>query len=165
MPTIVSRCQRIDLADAGTCGLEKRLAQEVFAILDGAAGSWTERTGAAAKLAAMLAVMKSAIEEEVAAEVRASGGGPGETIDEDEQNARVSARYRAVRRDFMITVMEYFRRAMTAAAVAQKPSLPLAAAFGNLQHVEEAAVRLDARNMAELPVLSQMIDLLQFPAQ
>ncbi|MBR1871267.1 MAG: hypothetical protein IJ802_05520 [Kiritimatiellae bacterium] len=163
LPTIISRCQRIDLADAGARGLEPRLAAEVARILDGAAGSWTARAGAAAKLAQFLQRLKDAVEEEVAAEIKASGNGPGEEISDDEGEARVSSRYRAVRKDCMITMVEYFRRVMDEAATSAKPALSLAAAFANIGHIEDATKRLDARNMNELAVLGQLLDLLQFP--
>ena len=163
LPTIVSRCQRIDLADAGRRGLPENLAARVDGIVDGAADSFVGRACAAARLALVLQELKGEIERAAAAEVKASSKGPGVEIDEDGENALVSARYRAVRRDFMVTLMEYFRRVMSRAATEKPAPIPLADAFQNLQLVEQAAKRLDLRNMQEIPVLGQLFDQLSFP--
>lgn len=163
LPTIVSRCQRIDLNDISHRGLDIDYAREVSRILAEASGSWVARAGAAGKLALVLAALKNRAKDEVVAEANKTSSGPGEEIDEDELNARISGVYRAYRLDMMITITEYFRRVMGRAAVESPPPVPLAAAFRNLEQIEEAAIRMDARNMTEASVLGQLMDVLQFP--
>ena len=161
LPTIISRCQRIDLNDARSNGLPGEWALKVETVIARAGKGPIARAGAAGKLAGMLEELKALAEEEVAGEVRAEDEGPGAEVEKDTELARASSRYRAYRRQLMCTVMECMRRLMARAATEKNPPVSLAAAFRNIGIVEDASRQFDERHMGELPVLTQMMDLLQ----
>ena len=164
LPTIVSRCQRIDLDDLGACGLDAAVRGRIEEIVAGAGGSWSARAAAAGRMSALLEEFKALAEKEVADDVRIADSGAGEDVDKDELNARVNARYREHRLDVMHAVTDCFRRLMARAATETPPPVPLAAAFSNIARIEEAVIRLDQRNMPEAAVLGQLFDLLALPA-
>lgn len=154
LPTIVSRCQRIDLPDAREHLLGDPWRTNVFGILsnpelaDPTVAGLLKKATAADRLAEVLADLKDRAESEVSAELKATAQGGAELTD-DEESALASSRYREYRRDFLFTVMEFFARRMRSA--------PNYAAYRNVEAVEDMARSLD-RNMNEAAVLSCFMD-------
>lgn len=158
LPTIVSRCQRIDLPDAHEHQLADPWRTNVVGILsnpdlaDATAAGIVKKNIAAECLAEVLASLKDHAEKEVSSELAASAQ-DGAELSDDEENALVSSRYREYRRDFLFTVMDFFARRMRAN--------PGFAAFRNVEAVEDMARSFD-RNMNELAVLSFFMDRVRF---
>jgi DNA polymerase-3 subunit delta' len=154
LPTIVSRCQRIDLPDAREHLLSDPWRTNVFGILADPdleavnVAGLLKKASAAERLAAVLESLKEKAEEEVGAEIRASEQ-EGAELSEKEETALVSSRYREYRRDFLFTVMEFFARRMRAESGCK--------AFRNVEAVEELALSFE-RNMNEEAVLSYFMD-------
>lgn len=163
LPTIISRCQRIDLNDISHRALDESTANAVVSILNEAGGSWVSRLGAAGKIAAILASLKERAQADVAAEIAQSSSEAGYEVADDEENARVLSVYRAHRLDLMLTILEYFRKLMAQSAISAKSGLPLAAAFRNIDSIEKAVARMDERNMSEASVLGHLFEVLAFP--
>jgi len=188
LPTIISRCQRIDLPDARGRMLEEPYRSTVINVLAGnRLEGVTALAGAAGKLAAVLEALKVKAEELVDAEVEVADEGPGEETGKDARAALVAARYKDFRADFTATVMSWFRDLM--ALVAAPPShssyddsdcgtplvndnrrgvletraskLSLTMAMRNLEVIEEFATSLE-RNLQELPLLLNLCDRLHF---
>ena len=158
LPTIVSRCQRIDLPDAHEHRLADPWRTNVLGILadpaleDQTAIGFVRKAQAAERLAEVLAGLKEQAEAEVSAELSASAQ-EGAVLSEDEENALVSSRYREYRRDFLFTLMEFFAKRMRES--------PGHVAFRNVEAVEDLSRSLD-RNMNELAVLSFFMDRAHF---
>jgi DNA polymerase-3 subunit delta' len=158
LPTIVSRCQRIDLPDAREHLLSDPWRTNVFGILADPdleavnVSGLLKKASAAERLAAVLESLKEKAEEEVGAEIRASEQ-EGAELSEKEETALVSSRYREYRRDFLFTVMEFFARRMRAEPGCQ--------AFRNIEAVEDLALSFE-RNMNEEAVLSYFMDRVRF---
>jgi DNA polymerase-3 subunit delta' len=154
LPTIISRCQRIDLPDAREHLLADPWRTNVFGILADpdleavSVAGLVKKAAAAERLAAVLESLKEKAEEEVSAEIRANEQ-EGAELSEKEETALVSSRYREYRRDFLFTVMEFFARRMRAE--------PGCKAFRNVEAVEELALSFE-RNMNEEAVLSYFMD-------
>lgn len=188
LPTIISRCQRVDLPDARARLLDEPWRGRVIDIisaepLKGA----TARAGAAARLAELLEELKEKAEELVDDEVAIADEGAGEEASRETVDALVSSRYREFRSDFTATLMSWFRDLMAVRAAPSSHSayddlgertplvneakravietraakLTRAAAFSNVEAVEEFATSLD-RNLPELPVLGFLMDRLMF---
>lgn len=187
LPTIISRCQRIDLPDARGRMLDEPLRGEVIGILasDRLKGM-TSRAAAAEKLAAVLAQLKSQAEDLVKDEMDAEAADDeaGEETGKEAYAALVSSRYREFRADFVATLLSWFRDLMVLRAVPRSCAadvadgdVPLvnetrrhvlesraarlshAAAFRNITAVEEFATMLE-RNLTELSALSFLMDRL-----
>ena len=178
LPTIVSRCQRIDLDDARRQGLlDPWFSQTIAALAANDLSGATARAAAGQRLAAVLAALQKKAEELVGEDLAGESGGPGAEITEDEEKALVSSRYREMRADFLHTVMDWFRDLM--ALVSAGPDAPLVhekfrkllrerashlsrtAAFRNIEAVEEMATSLD-RSLPEPAVLSFFADRVSF---
>jgi len=183
LPTIISRCQRVDLPDARNRQLAEPWRSRVLDILarEGLT-TLTARAAAAADLAAILAEIKASAETEVDAELAEKASDSAGEMPEDEYAALVSARYRETRADFTATLMSWFRDLM--ALVAAPPShsayeddavtplvnaarrglletraarLSRTHAFHNIEAVEEFAASLE-RNMNEAALLGFLMD-------
>lgn len=158
LPTIVSRCQRIDLPDAHEHQLGDPWRTNVLGILsdpdlaDPTAAGLVKKAIAAERLADVLASIKDHAEKEVSAELTASAQ-EGAELSEDEENALISSRYREYRRDFLFTLMDFFAKRMR--------ENPGHVAFRNVEAVEDMARSFD-RNMNELAVLSFFMDRTRF---
>ena len=158
LPTIISRCQRIDLPDAREHRLADPWRANVIGLLSNpvlaaaTAAGMLAKTMVAQKLADVLEDLKRQAEREIAAEVEASEQ-DGAELSDAEENALVSSRYREYRRDFLFTVMDFFAGRMRAA--------PGCAAYRNIDAVEDMARSFD-RNMNELAVLSFFMDRVRF---
>ena len=188
LPTIISRCQRIDLPDARGRRLEEPYRSRVIDVLASERlKGVTEQAAAAGRLAAILEDLKLKAKALVDAEQDGADGGPGEETGKEAYEALVASRYREFRTDFTATVMSWFRDLM--ALVAAPPStsayddsgeetplvnahkravlesraakLSLAAALRNVEAVEAFATSLE-RNMQELSLLLFLMDRLRF---
>ena len=191
LPTIISRCQRIDLPDARAQQLEEPYRTQVLDVLAGDdLTSVTARAAAAAKLAAVLEALEELAATRVQEDLEEESSNAGEEVDDDAVKALVSSRYRESRADFVATVMSWFRDLMALCAAARRASLdgddggevPLmnelrravlergarkitrAQAFRNVEAIESFATSLE-RNLPELPLLSFLIDRLAFGAE
>ena len=181
LPTIISRCQRIDLDDARRRGLvDPWLSQTIAALASNDLSGITARAAAGQRLADVLASLKGKAEQFVGEELAGEGEGPGAEITEAEMDALVASRYREMRSDFLHTVMGWFRDLM--AMVTAGPDAPLvhekfravlraraarltrSAAFRNVEAVEEMAASL-SRNLPEASVLSFFADRASFGAE
>jgi len=167
LPTIVSRCQRIDLDAFRELGEPWRSS-----LLDTLASPFyrspVERMVSANQLCAILAEMQAKAEEWV----KASEQNEKVEDSDDVFKAKISARYREMRVDFLISLMRWFRdlfavRSGGAAWVhyAEKldvlkeraARLTLAQTFYNLNAVEELARQFD-RNLKEETVMAYAVD-------
>ncbi|MBR1588918.1 MAG: hypothetical protein IJ658_11410 [Kiritimatiellae bacterium] len=188
LPTIISRCQRVDLPDASARLLDEPWRGRVIDILSAETlKGQTSRAGAAARLMAILEELKEKAEELVDDEVSESDDGAGEEASKDVVEALVSSRYREFRSDFTATLMSWFRDLMALRAAPPSHSayddsgaatplvneaerailetraakLSRAAAFANVEAIEAFAASLD-RNLPEQPVLGFLMDRLMF---
>ena len=158
LPTIVSRCQRIDLPDAHEHRLGEPWRTNVVGVLadpalaDATAAGSLKKAQAAERLADVLRAIKEQAEKEVSAELTASAQ-EGAELTEDEENALISSRYREYRRDFLFTLMDFFAKRMR--------ENPGHVAFRNVEAVEDVARSFD-RNMNEEAVLSFFMDRVSF---
>ncbi len=158
LPTIVSRCQRIDLPDAHEHLLVDPWRTNVLGILsnpelaDATAAGLVEKAVAAERLSEVLSSLKEHAEKEVSVELTVSAQ-EGSELSEDEENALISSRYREYRRDFLFTLMDFFAKHMR-----ENPDYQ---AFRNVEAVEDMARSFD-RNMNELAVLSFFMDRVRF---
>ena len=167
LPTIVSRCQRIDLDAFRALGEPWRSS-----LLDTLASPFyrspIERMVSANQLCTILAEMQAKAEEWV----KASEQHEKVEDSDDVFKAKVSARYREMRMDFLVSLMRWFRdlfvvRSGGAAWVhyAEKldvlreraARLTLAQTFYNLNAVEELARQFD-RNLKEETVMAYAVD-------
>ena len=160
LPTIISRCQRIDLPDSREHQLADPWRMNVLGVLanpdlaDTTATGFLQRAAAADRLTVVLESLKKLAEKEVSAELTASEQ-EGAELSEKEEEALVSSKYREYRRDFLFlfTVMDFFARRMRAD--------PGTNAYRNIEAVEEMARSFD-RNMNEAAVLSFFMDRVRF---
>ena len=188
LPTIISRCQRVDLPDARARLLDEPWRGRVIDILsaDTLKGQ-VSRAGAAARLLSVLEELKEKTEELVDEEVAESDDGAGEETSKDAVEALISSRYREFRSDFTATLMSWFRDLMALRAAPPSHSayddsgtatplvneskravletraakLTRTAAFANVEAVEAFATSLD-RNLPEQAVLGFLMDRLVF---
>ena len=180
LPTIISRCQKVMLPDAGTRLLDEPYRSRVIGILaDSGLKGVAARAAAAAKLAAVLQELKDVAAEEVDAYLESNENAEKS---KDEIEALVSSRYREFRADFTSVLMGWYRDLMAVVAAPpssnpydDRPEIPLvnanmrktvescaagislAEAFHFVSCVEEFATSLE-RNIAEEPLLSLLMD-------
>jgi DNA polymerase-3 subunit delta' len=158
LPTIVSRCQRIDLPDAHEHQLADPWRTNVIGILsdpdlsDAASAGIVRKAVAAERLAGVLESLKKHAEKEVSSEISASAQ-EGAELSDSEEDALISSRYREYRRDFLFTLMDFFAKRMR-----ENPGFT---SFRNVEAVEDMARSFD-RNMNELAVLSFFMDRVRF---
>ena len=158
LPTIVSRCQRIDLPDAHEHQLADPWRTNVLGVLsdpglaDMTAKGIVTKSLAAERLYNVLEDLKKHAEKEVSSELSASMQ-DGAALSDSEEDALISSRYREYRRDFLFTLMDFFAKRMR-----ENPGY---VTFRNVESVEEMARSFD-RNMNELAVLSFFMDRARF---
>lgn len=169
LPTIVSRCQRIDLDDIRD--LSEPWKSRVLQVFSGTTwGKPLENLAMSNALFSILSDMKERAEQIVKDESRQET-----SVDEDDEvfDARVSARYREMRTDLLLGMMRWFRdifvlRAggddslvychehLDALRVRAK-RLTLAQAIYNIGAVEELARQME-RNISEETLLAYALD-------
>jgi DNA polymerase-3 subunit delta' len=180
LPTIISRCQKITLPDAGARLLEEPYKSRVIGILaDPSLKGVTARAAAAGKLSAILSELKDRAAELVEEALESSDN---EEKSKEEVEALVSSRYREFRADFTSTLMGWYRDLMAVCAAPpssnpydDRPEIPLVnanmrrtietiaskmslmEAFHFVSCVEDFATSLE-RNIAEEPLLSLLMD-------
>ena len=179
LPTIVSRCQRIDLGDARSRRLkEPYFSQVLDALCDARVSGAAARMSLAARFASVLAALKEDAAEEVSSDiVDELSDGPGEDVSKDEQEALVSSLYLERRADFMRLVVSWFRDIMAVAlaggdapianssrravVLARASHVKPAAAFRNVEAAEALARSLE-RGVQELPAISAFVQRVSF---
>ena len=169
LPTLVSRCQRIDLNAQRE--LSEPWRSRVVETL--ASPLWNrplERLAMSGVLLGVLSEIKSKAEQVVREE---SGAGAKVDDDDDVFDAKVSARYREYRDDFILTLLRWFRdlavlrakgddslvhfRTKTDVLKERASRLTLAQTFYNVNAVEELARQME-RNLSEETLLAYALD-------
>ncbi len=172
LPTIVSRCQRLEIDEPLT--LEEPWRARLLDVLTPATPPGPlPAMVTAARLVDVLANMKDAAEAEVKQEIKAESG----LLDEDSDiiDARISARYRELRTDLLRGLLAWYRdllllRAGCAPEQARhREQLPLlreraarltlAQAMANVDGVEDLSRQLE-RSLPEEAVLAYWLDRL-----
>jgi len=168
LPTIVSRCQRIELDAFRELG-EPWRSSLLDTLTSPFYRSPVERMVSANQLCAILEEMQAKAEEWVKAE-----SARDEKVEDSDDvfTAKVSARYREMRMDFLISFTRWFRDLLVVRAggaewahytekldvlKARAARLTLAQAFYNLNAAEELARQFD-RNLKEETVLAYAVD-------
>ena len=171
LPTIRSRCQRIDIAESAA-ELPEPYRSRILAALAGA-----RSTGplAAAALAAKLSSVMNAVKDSVEGEVKGEVDAESDEIDQDknEIEARVSSRYREYRALFMTALQRWFRDLLILRAGGDESSLcypeyidtlrararniTLSQALANIGYVEDVARQAD-KTLPESTVLAYWLD-------
>jgi DNA polymerase-3 subunit delta' len=169
LPTIVSRCQRIDLCDARTLA-EPWRSRVVETLSCPLYATPLDRLAMSNMLVSVLADMKEKAEQAVTAEAEGE-----EKVEEDSEvfEAKVGARYREMRADFLLTIMHWFRDLLVLKAggdrsLLKTPSkadvlaeraarLTLAQAVYNVCAVEELARQME-RSLSEETLLAVALD-------
>ncbi len=181
LPTIISRCHRIDLSrPAATRLAEPWLSRTLTILSDPSLAGVTAKAAAAARMGGLLAEMQAKAEELVSEETAFEGDGPGEETTKEQFDALVSVRYREFRTEFMRVLSCWFRDlAAVRAAGGEVPlvnaeyrailedrasRLTRAQAFRNIEAVEELALAL-GRNVKEDMALFAFTDMVQFGAE
>ncbi len=169
LPTIVSRCQRIDLDDVRELG-EPWKSRVLETLSSPLLGKPLEGLAMANVLFSILTDMKSKAEQLVKDEAK------NDTAVEDDDDifdAKVSARYREMRMDFLLTFLRWFRDLFVLKAgggddlvynqakreVLQERAarLTLAQTIYNLSAVEELARQME-KSLSEETVLAYALD-------
>ena len=172
LPTVVSRCQRLDLPVAQ--GLGEPWLSRVAGILG--ADSWkyaATRAAGARALTGVLLELKDEAQRVVLAEEKALAGELVE--DAAVVDARISALYRERRGEFLLTLQRWFRDLLLLVSggdegllffsgfrgvlVERAGRLSLAQALANIERIERMAGQLEA-NMAEEQVFLYWFDRL-----
>ena len=178
LPTIISRCQRIDLMQPGERRLAEPWLSRVLTVLsDPAAHGVVGKAAAAMRFAGILEELKEKAEELVNEETADEDDGPGEESTKEQFSALVSSRYREFRTDFALTADSWFRDIAVvrtagsdvplrnpdyrAILVDRASRITKAQAFRNVEAVEEMSRAFD-RNMKEDTVLFAFTDAVQF---
>ena len=178
LPTIVSRCQRIDVSRFVVRGLKDPWLGRVLTILSSAKlSSVTAKAAAAARLCGILAELKEKATALVDEELGAQDEGPGEEITDKQYDALVESRYREFRTDFTFTLMNWFRDLVAVrmggaemplhnpdykALIRERAErLTRTQAFRNVTAVEDLVLSFK-RNMKEETVLFAFTDRVNF---
>jgi DNA polymerase-3 subunit delta' len=168
LPTIVSRCQRIDLRDEST--LAAPLKERV---LEALAGPLCDGPMENLALSSTLFAILDEIKEEAERLVKEEKFDDAQEYDEKVFSARVSARYREMRGDLFAVIMHWFRDLLAVkcgvdASILHFPAyeelycerakkLTLAQALYNLDAVDELSRKIEM-NVPEETLLAYAID-------
>lgn len=173
LPTIISRCQRIDLDEMRQLD-EPWRGRVVETLSFDLYRSPIERLSMCNSLFSVLADMKNHVEELVKREEQEN-----EKVEESKEvyDAKVSARYREFRGDFTLTLLRWFRDIFVLCAGGENTllynqgyakilqeraaKLDLSQAIYNLKAVEELSVHMNERNMPEESSIAYAIDRIQ----
>jgi len=169
LPTIVSRCQRIDLDDVRELG-EPWKSRVLETLSSPLLGKPLEGLAMANVLFSILTDMKSKAEQLVKDEAK---NDTAVEDDDDVFDAKVSARYREMRMDFSLTFLRWFRdlfvlkagggdaivynRAKLEVLRERSARLTLAQAIYNLSAVDELARQME-KSLSEETVLAYALD-------
>jgi len=169
LPTIVSRCQRIDLDDVRELG-EPWKSRVLETLSSPLLGKPLEGLAMANVLFSILTDMKSKAEQLVKDEAK---NDTAVEDDDDVFDAKVSARYREMRMDFSLTFLRWFRdlfvlkagggdaivynRAKLEVLRERSARLTLAQTIYNLSAVDELARQME-KSLSEETVLAYALD-------
>ena len=169
LPTIVSRCQRIDLDEVRELG-EPWKSRVIETLASPLLGRPLEGLAMSNVLFSVLGDLKGKAEQLVKAEAQSDT-----KVEEDDEvfDATVSARYREMRTDFLLTLMRWFRdlfvlraegdpalvfnQARIGVLQERAARLTLAQVFYNLAAVEELARQME-KSLSEESILAYAID-------
>lgn len=175
LPTIVSRCQRLNVSDDAPRELEAPWHSQVLALL--AADIPSEPLPAmvaAGRMSTIMEEMKVVARQRVIAESQQS---ESDGLDDDNKvlDARVSARYREMRADLLLTLMRWYRDLLVIVSggktdILLHPEhieilrvraqrLSVAQALANVAGIAELSRQLE-RNLPEESVLAYWMDRL-----
>ena len=171
LPTIRSRCQRVDLAEP-PAELPEPYRSQILAALAGMRSTGPLAASAlAAKLMAVLNALKASVEGEIAEEIDAESDGID--VEKEEIEARVSARYREYRALFMLALQRWLRDLLVLRAGGEESSLhypeyletlraraqklTLSQALSNISYAEGIA-RQAERTLPESAILAYWLD-------
>jgi DNA polymerase-3 subunit delta' len=170
LPTVVSRCQRIDLDTARDLA-EPWKSRVVETLASPLLRHPIEKLAMSNVLFSILADIKGKAQQLV--EEEDAGGEVAEEDDKEVFEARVSARYRELRTDFLLALMRWFRdllvlktgggaelvynRSRLDVLRERSGRLTLAQALYNLNAVEELARQME-RNLSEETLLAHALD-------
>ncbi len=173
LPTVLSRCQRLDVSDRAP-KLSEAWRTRVLDVLAGPA--WTGPTGAMAAAGRVQAVLAEVLED-AEAKVAAEAEAETDLVDEDDAvyAARVSARYRESRMGVLECLLGWYRdllvlrsggapelvanAAYLTVLQARAAKLTLAQALANVDGIEELNRQLD-RSLPEPSLLAYWLDRL-----
>lgn len=173
LPTIISRCQRIDLEDIRELE-EPWLGRTLETLSCDLYKTPMERLSMSNALFAVLTDIKKHVEKIVKEEEKNN-----EKVDESKDvfDAKVSARYREFRGDFIRSLLRWVRDLMVLCSggadklvhnqeyleilKSRASNLDLSKAIYNIKAVEELSVQLNERNMPEESTLAYAIDRIQ----
>ena len=178
LPTIVSRCQSVDVSDGARRELGEPWKGRVIDILaDGGISGVLEKCTAAGSLAAVLGELDEEAKSLVDGESAQIQDGAGERLSDEELAALYSSRYREFRADFIQTLVGWFRDIMAVKAGGddapvfnadridvireRAAKLTLAQCFRNIEAVDELAASF-GRNIQEEPLLARFTDRVSF---
>lgn len=170
LPTIVSRCQRIDVTDAAQPAAAAWRDNLVTMLSDPLPPGPISAMAISAQLCALLAEMKGLVEQEARAEVKEE---TEVEISSDVLNARIDARYREWRQQVLIALQNWFRDLLVLRAggdeaplhypqardllQARTKHLTLAQALANVAAVDGMQRQLE-RNLSENYVFAYWLD-------
>ncbi len=171
LPTIRSRCQRIDIVEP-PAELSEPYRGQVLEALAGVRNSGPLAAAAvAARLVAVLDALKDVAEGEVKREMAAESDEI--ELDKDAVEARISARYLGLRSLFMLAMQRWFRDMLVLRAGGDESSLhypeyaenlrgradavTLSQALANIGFVEDMSRQIE-RFMPESPVFAYWLD-------
>lgn len=175
LPTVISRCQRLDLSESE--GLPGEFRDRIEEILSSPhLGTVMDRMIAATLLSGVLQDLKKFAEEQVVAEIDEAENEAGEKESREVSDARVSSRYREYRKAAVVLIYGWFRdlMIMTAGggeelllrssrrAILQERAgkMTLDIAYRNLETVEKMRRQFDL-NMPEDGVIGYAMDRLR----
>lgn len=174
LPTVRSRCQRLDLTDA-PLELAAPLRRQVLEVLAGEAIQ-----GPVAAMAAgerLMGVLRT-LQDEAERDVKEESQGESEAVNEEKEaiQARVSARYRELRATFLLTLQRWYRDLLLLRAGgapdrvhyqeqldtlrARAPHLTLAQALANVDGIDILA-RQQERSLSDAALLAYWLDRLR----
>ena len=171
LPTIRSRCQRIDIAEP-SAELPEPYRSQILAALASARSTGPLAAAAlASKLTSVMNGIRDSVEDEIKDEIDAES----DEIDQDknEIEARVSSRYREYRALFMIALQRWFRDLLILRAggdvtslnypeyvdtlSARAQNITLSQALSNIGYTEDIARQAD-KTLPESTVLAYWLD-------
>ncbi|MFO7936550.1 MAG: hypothetical protein R6V06_02965 [Kiritimatiellia bacterium] len=173
LPTILSRCQRLNLDDMRKLE-EPWLGRVLETLSSDFYRTPMQRLAMSTALFSILTDIRKHVEVVVKEEEK-----DNTKLDEskDIYDARVSARYREFRSDFILTLLDWMRDIFVLCAGgsdkvisnreylgplrSRAENLDLSKAFYNIKAVEELSVQLNERNMPEESTLAYAIDRIQ----
>ena len=173
LPTIISRCQRIDLDEVRELD-EPWLGRILETLSCDLYKSPMERLSMSSSLFSILADMKKHVETMVKEEEKNNN-----KVEESKDvfDAKVSARYREFRGDFILTLLRWVRDLLVLSSGGmdslvynqayleilkeRAKKIDLSKAVYNIKAVEELSVQLNERNMPEESTLAYAIDRIQ----